>query len=151
MSTFCGKSSYKGRKNNKIVDVEAMRNGQLGRQSGDNGEGGCDQQKPRDDVDGWPMFADIDRSHGRCCNHSQRRQRQEVRGKKWQSRKIIVELKIVKDYLTHIERMKSFYVEDVKSQEWRFGWLYGLFPHLDIARKPLKEINARIVWYRKQG
>lgn len=43
MSTFCGEFSYKGRKNNKIIDVEAMRNGQLGRQSGDDGERGCDQ------------------------------------------------------------------------------------------------------------
>lgn len=40
-----------------------------------------------------------------------------MRGKKGQSRRIIVELKIVKDYSTHIERIKSFYVEDVKSQE----------------------------------
>lgn len=52
MSTFCDELSYEGRKNNKIVCVEPMRNSQLGRQSGDDGEGGRDQEKPGDDANG---------------------------------------------------------------------------------------------------
>lgn len=61
-----------------------------------------------------------------------------MRGKKGQSRRIIVELKIVKDYLTHIERIKSFYVECRRCEVsgvkiWLALWFISAFRYSEKA------------------